>query len=226
MSLILEAIDLSKTFDGGETPIQALRNASLKLDVGDFVALMGPSGCGKSSLLHLCGAMDRPTSGRIVIEGRPLERLDDLGLTRLRRTRIGFVFQFFNLLPTLTVAENVALPLLLAGVSKSKAEADARRWIDRVGLTNRRGHYPQQLSGGEMQRTALARAVAHQPALLLADEPTGNLDSTNSQRVLELLRELNAETGVAVLLATHSAEIAAGAKQVLHMRDGVLENQC
>jgi len=226
MSLILEAIDLSKTFDGGETPIQALQNASLKLDVGDFVALMGPSGCGKSSLLHLCGAMDRPTSGRIVIEGRPLERLDDLGLTRLRRTRIGFVFQFFNLLPTLTVAENVALPLLLAGVSKSKAEADARRWIDRVGLTNRRGHYPQQLSGGEMQRTALARAVAHQPALLLADEPTGNLDSTNSQRVLELLRELNAETGVAVLLATHSAEIAAGAKQVLHMRDGVLENQC
>jgi putative ABC transport system ATP-binding protein len=225
MSLILEAIDLSKTFDGGETPIQALRSASLKLQVGDFIALMGPSGCGKSSLLHLCGAMDRPTSGRIAIEGTPLEGLDDLGLTRLRRTRIGFVFQFFNLLPTLTVAENVALPLLLAGVSKSKAEADATRWIDRVGLTSRRGHYPQQLSGGEMQRIALARAVAHQPALLLADEPTGNLDSTNSQRVLKLLRELNAETGVAVLLATHSAEIAAGAKRVLHMRDGVLENQ-
>src|SRR4030095_5499898 len=185
---------------------------------------MGPSGCGKSSLLHLCGAMDRPTSGRIVIEGRPLEGLDDLGLTRLGRTRIGVCFHFFNLLPTLTVAENVALPLFLAGVSKSKAEADARRWIDRVGLTSRRGHYPQQLSGGEMQRTALARAVAHQPALLLADEPTGNLDSTNSIRVLELLRELNDETGVAVLLATHSAEIAAGAKRVLQMRDGVLES--
>jgi putative ABC transport system ATP-binding protein len=135
------------------------------------------------------------------------------------------VFQFFNLLPTLTVAENVALPLLLAGVSKTKAEGEARRWIDRVGLASRRGHFPQQLSGGEMQRTALARAVAHQPALLLADEPTGNLDSTNSVRVLELLRELNDETGVAVLLATHSAEIAAGAKRVLPMRDGVLENQ-
>jgi putative ABC transport system ATP-binding protein len=135
------------------------------------------------------------------------------------------VFQFFNLLPTLTVAENVALPLLLAGVSKSKAEADASCWIDRVGLASRRGHYPQQLSGGEMQRTALARAVAHQPALLLADEPTGNLDSTNSLRVLSLLRELNDETGVAVLLATHSAEIAVGAKRVLHMRDGVLESQ-
>jgi putative ABC transport system ATP-binding protein len=223
-SLILEAINLNKTYDGGETPVQALRNANLKMERGDFVALMGPSGCGKSSLLHLCGAMDRPTSGRIVIEGMPLQGLDDLGLTRLRRTRIGFVFQFFNLLPTLTVAENVALPLLLAGVSKAKAEADARRWIDRVGLGSRRGHYPQQLSGGEMQRTALARAVAHQPALLLADEPTGNLDSTNSLRVLALLRELNAETGVAVLLATHSIEIAAGAKRVLQMRDGMLEN--
>jgi putative ABC transport system ATP-binding protein len=223
--LILEAIELSKTYDGGETPVQALRNANLKLERGDFVALMGPSGCGKSSLLHLCGAMDRPTSGRIAIEGTALEGLDDLGLTRLRRTRIGFVFQLFNLLPTLTVAENVALPLLLAGISKAKAEAEAIRWIDRVGLASRRGHYLQQLSGGEMQRTALARAVAHQPALLLADEPTGNLDSINSLRVLALLRELNDETGVAVLLATHSAEIAAGAKQVLHMRDGVLENQ-
>jgi len=223
--LILEAIDLSKTYEGGERPVQALRSANLKLERADFVALMGPSGCGKSSLLHLCGAMDRPTSGRIVIEGTPLQGLDDLGLTRLRRTRIGFVFQFFNLLPTLTVAENVALPLLLAGISKDKAEAEASRWIDRVGITSRRGHYPQQLSGGEMQRTALARAVAHQPALLLADEPTGNLDSSNSLRVLALLRELNTETGVAVLLATHSAEIAGGAKRVLQMRDGVLEGQ-
>ncbi len=153
--LILEAIELSKTYDGGETPVQALRSASLKLERGDFVALMGPSGCGKSSLLHLCGAMDRPTSGSIAIEGTPLQGLDDLGLTRLRRSRIGFVFQFFNLLPTLTVAENVALPLLLAGVSRAKAEAEANRWIDRVGLTSRRGHYPHQLSGGEMQRTAL-----------------------------------------------------------------------
>jgi putative ABC transport system ATP-binding protein len=223
--LILEAIELSKIYEGGETPVQALRTASLKLDRGDFVALMGPSGCGKSSLLHLCGAMDRPTSGSIAIEGTPLQGLDDLGLTRLRRSRIGFVFQFFNLLPTLTVAENVALPLLLAGVSRTKAEREAHRWIDRVGLTSRRGHFPHQLSGGEMQRTALARAVAHQPALVLADEPTGNLDSTNSVRVLELLRELNDETGAAVLLATHSADIASGAKRVLHMRDGVLEDQ-
>ena len=225
LELILEAVELSKTYDGGETPVQALRNANLKLDRGDFVALMGPSGCGKSSLLHLCGAMDRPTSGSVTIEGTPLQGLDDLGLTRLRRSRIGFVFQFFNLLPTLTVAENVALPLLLAGVSKGKAEGEASRWIDRVGLTSRRGHFPHQLSGGEMQRAGLARAVAHEPALVLADEPTGNLDSTNSVRVLELLRELNDETGVAVLLATHSVDIAAGAKRVLHMRDGILEKQ-
>jgi putative ABC transport system ATP-binding protein len=224
--LILEAIELSKTYDGGDTSVQALRNANLKLVHGDFVALMGPSGCGKSSLLHLCGAMDRPTSGSIKIEGIALRDLDDLGLTLLRRRRIGFVFQFFNLLPTLTVAENVALPLLLAGVSRTSAEDEARRWIDRVGLTSRRGHFPHQLSGGEMQRTALARAVAHQPALVLADEPTGNLDSTNSIRVMELLRELNDETGVAVLLATHSPDTATGAKRVLHMRDGVLEDQC
>lgn len=220
--MILEARDLSKTYDGSETPVHALRNASLSLEPGDFVALVGPSGCGKSSLLHLCGAMDRPTSGHIAIEGTPLNGLDDLRLTRLRRRRIGFVFQFFNLLPTLTVAENVALPLLLAGASPSKAEREANRWIERVALAGRRSHYPQQLSGGEMQRTALARAVVHQPALLLADEPTGNLDSTNSARVLDLLRELNKETGVSVLLATHSAEIAAGAKRVLQMRDGVL----
>ena len=223
--MILEAIELSKIYEGGETPVQALRNASLKLDRGDFVALMGPSGCGKSSLLHLCGAMDRPTSGTITIEGTPLQGLDDLGLTRLRRSRIGFVFQFFNLLPTLTVTENVALPLLLAGVSRTKAEREANRWIDRVGLTNRRRHFPHQLSGGEMQRTGLARAVAHQPVLVLADEPTGNLDSTNSVQVLELLRELNDETGAAVLLATHSVDIASRAKRVLHMRDGVLEHQ-
>ncbi|HEX2522572.1 MAG TPA: ATP-binding cassette domain-containing protein, partial [Terriglobia bacterium] len=153
--MILEAIELSKIYEGGETPVQALRNASLKLDRGDFVAVMGPSGCGKSSLLHLCGAMDLPTSGSIAIEGTPLQGLDDLGLTRLRRTRIGFVFQFFNLLPTLTVAENVALPLLFAGISRTKAEHEALRWIDRVGLASRRRHFPHQLSGGEMQRTAL-----------------------------------------------------------------------
>jgi putative ABC transport system ATP-binding protein len=167
--------------------------------------------------------MDRPSSGTITFEGEALERLNDDQLTRLRRERIGFVFQFFNLLPTLTVAENVALPLLLAGVRSQEADAAAEKWIARFGLVARRGHYPQQLSGGEMQRAAIARAVVHRPALLIADEPTGNLDSANGARVLELLLGLNSEIGATVLLATHSQEIAAGAKRVIHMRDGMLE---
>ena len=222
-SKILEAQDLRRVYSGGEASVEALRNVSLQLESGDFVAIVGPSGCGKSSLLHLCGAMDRPSSGTIMFEDEALEQLDDDRLTRLRRERIGFVFQFFNLLPTLTVAENVALPLLLAGTRSQQAEAAADKWIARFGLAARRGHYPQQLSGGEMQRTAIARAVVHRPALLIADEPTGNLDSANGARVLELLRELNNEIRTTVLLATHSQEIAAGAKRVIHMKDGMLE---
>jgi putative ABC transport system ATP-binding protein len=220
---ILEAQDLRRVYSDGETSVEALRNVNLQLDRGDFVAIVGPSGCGKSSLLHLCGAMDRPSSGTIMFEDEALERLDDDRLTRLRRERIGFVFQFFNLLPTLTVAENVALPLLLAGTRSQQAEAAADKWITRFGLGARRGHYPQQLSGGERQRAAIARAVVHRPALLIADEPTGNLDSANGVRVLELLRDLNNEIRTTVLLATHSPEIAAGAKRVIHMKDGMLE---
>jgi putative ABC transport system ATP-binding protein len=222
-TIILKAQDLRRVYSDGEAPVEALRSVSLQLESGDFVAIVGPSGCGKSSLLHLCGAMDRPSSGTITFEGEALERLNDDQLTRLRRERIGFVFQFFNLLPTLTVAENVALPLLLAGIRSQEADAAAEKWIARFGLVPRRGHYPQQLSGGEMQRAAIARAVVHRPALLIADEPTGNLDSANGARVLELLLGLNSEIGATVLLATHSPEIAAGAKRVIHMRDGMLE---
>jgi putative ABC transport system ATP-binding protein len=220
---ILEAQDLRRVYSDGGASVEALRKVNLQLDSGDFVAIVGPSGCGKSSLLHLCGAMDRPSSGTIMFEDEALEQLDDDRLTRLRRERIGFVFQFFNLLPTLTVAENVALPLLLAGTRSQQAEAAADKWIARFGLSARSGHYPQQLSGGEMQRAAIARAVVHRPSLLIADEPTGNLDSANGARVLELLRELNNEIRTTVLLATHSQEIAAGAKRVIHMKDGMLE---
>jgi putative ABC transport system ATP-binding protein len=220
---ILEAQDLRRVYSDGGASVEALRKVNLQLDSGDFVAIVGPSGCGKSSLLHLCGAMDRPSSGTIMFEDEALEQLDDDRLTRLRRERIGFVFQFFNLLPTLTVAENVALPLLLAGTRSQQAEAAADKWIARFELSARSGHYPQQLSGGEMQRAAIARAVVHRPSLLIADEPTGNLDSANGARVLELLRELNNEIRTTVLLATHSQEIAAGAKRVIHMKDGMLE---
>ena len=221
--MLLNATDLTKTYQGGEAPVPALRGVSVSVKAGEFVALAGPSGCGKSTLLHLCGAMDRPTSGEVTFEGRALRALGDDELTRVRRSRIGFVFQFFNLLPTLTVAENIALPLLLGGASASSAHTQARALADRVGVGHRAGHYPQQLSGGEMQRVAIARAVVHRPALLVADEPTGNLDSKNGERVLALLHELNRDLGIGVLLATHDAGVAASAHRTIHMRDGVIE---
>jgi ABC-type lipoprotein export system ATPase subunit len=220
---VLVVDGVRKTYGGGEAPVEAVRGVSLTLERGDFVALMGPSGCGKSTLLHLCGAMDRPTEGRVIVDGRSLAELDDDRLTHLRRERIGFVFQFFNLLPTLTVLENVSLPLLLAGRPAKQADASSLALLERVGLGPRASHFPPQLSGGEMQRAAIARSVVHEPALLVADEPTGSLDSENGARVLELLGELNREIGVAILLATHSVETAAAAGRVLHMRDGRIE---
>jgi putative ABC transport system ATP-binding protein len=192
----------------------------MSVDAGDFVAFMGPSGCGKSTLLHLCGAMDRPSAGRLILNGRELATLGDDALTRVRREEVGFVFQFFNLLPTLTIADNIALPCLLAGVHGDEADQRARALAERVGITQRLTHYPQQVSGGEMQRAAIARALVHRPSLLIADEPTGNLDSDNGERVLALLGELNREMGVTVLLATHAADVAAAAARVIRMRDG------
>ena len=217
---LLAAANLQKTYVTGDARVHALAGVSFDVDAGDFVALMGPSGCGKSTLLHLCGAMDRPTSGSLSLNGRDLSAMADDELTRVRREQVGFVFQFFNLLPTLTVGDNIALPCLLAGVSGSEADARARALAERVGIAHRLAHYPQQISGGEMQRAAIARALIHKPALLVADEPTGNLDSENGAKVLALIRELNAEMGITILLATHSAEIAAAAARVLRMKDG------
>ncbi len=220
---MLTAEALTKTFLGGESPVSALRGVSFTVSAGECVALMGPSGCGKSTLLHLCGAMDRPTGGRLLFDGRDLAALDDEALTLVRRDRVGFVFQFFNLLPTLTLGDNIMLPALLSGSSARDALARARALAGRVGILNRLGHYPQQVSGGEMQRAAIARALVHQPALLIADEPTGNLDSANGAAVLSLLLELNREMGVTMLLATHAAEVAAAAHRTMRMRDGLLE---
>jgi putative ABC transport system ATP-binding protein len=231
---LLAADALEKTYTGGAAPVTALRGVSLVLEPGDFVALMGPSGCGKSTLLHLCGAMDRPSAGRLAIdrpsggrlsiEGRDLGGLDDDALTRLRRDRIGFVFQFFNLLPTLTIGDNIALPCLLGGMAVRDAEARAAALADRVGIGHRLAHYPQQVSGGEAQRAAIARALVHQPALLVADEPTGNLDSVNGANVLALLSDLNRDLGITILLATHAADVAAAATRTLRMRDGQLDD--
>jgi putative ABC transport system ATP-binding protein len=221
--LILQALSLRKTYWGGEAPVEALRGVNLELDSGEFVAVMGPSGCGKSTLLHICGAMDRPTEGRLQIEGISIEGLSDDGLTHLRRTRLGFVFQFFSLLPSLNVLENVSLPLYLAGLPSLEVGRRAQQLLRRVGLGHRMAHYPQQLSGGELQRCAIARAIVHSPALLIADEPTGNLDSESGAVILALLSELNLETGVTILLATHSSEIASAANRVVRMRDGKIE---
>ena len=220
---IIVADALEKTYAEGAAPVAALRGVSLSLEPGDFVALTGPSGCGKSTLLHLCGAMDRPSKGRLTIEGQDIAALDDDALTRLRRDRIGFVFQFFNLLPTLTIGDNIALPCLLAGMPARQAEAKAQALATRVGIGHRLGHYPQRVSGGEAQRAAIARALVHSPALLIADEPTGNLDSANGATVLALLAELNRDLGVTMLLATHAADVAAAAHRTIRLRDGRLE---
>lgn len=221
---LLAAANLQKTYVTGDARVNALAGVSFDIEPGDFVALMGPSGCGKSTLLHLCGAMDRPTSGSITLNtgGHPrdLSSMEDDELTRVRREQVGFVFQFFNLLPTLTIGDNIALPCLLAGINGDEADARAKALAERVGIAHRLSHYPQQISGGEMQRAAIARALVHRPALLVADEPTGNLDSENGAKVLSLIRELNAELGVTILLATHSAEIAAAAARVMRMKDG------
>jgi len=217
---MLTVTTVTKRYSGQD--VDAVAGVSFVAAAGEFVALMGPSGCGKSTLLHLCGAMDRPDHGEILLDTTNLARLDDDELTRVRRDRIGFVFQFFNLLPTLTLVENVALPLLLAGTSPADATRRARALGDRVGLSARLDAYPAQVSGGEMQRAAIARAIVHGPSVLIADEPTGNLDSGNGARVLALLVELNAALGVTILLATHAPDIAAAAHRTLHMRDGQL----
>ena len=217
---LLAAENLQKIYDTGEARVTALAGVSFTIERGAFVALMGPSGCGKSTLLHLCGAMDRPTSGTIRLGDRDLAAMGYDQLTRVRRQQVGFVFQFFNLLPTLTVGDNIALPCLLAGVKPAEAEARARALAERVGITHRLHHYPQQISGGEMQRAAIARALIHQPLLVVADEPTGNLDSENGANVLALLKGLNTEMGVTILLATHAADVAAAARRIVKMRDG------
>jgi ABC-type lipoprotein export system ATPase subunit len=219
---ILVVDSVEKIYDGGLRPVAALKGVSFEAAAGDFIALMGPSGCGKSTLLHLVGGMDFPSRGFVLLDGVALNELGEEALARVRRTKIGFVFQFFNLLPTLTVAENVALPLLLDGASVDKSRDRVNALLDRVGLAARATHFPAQLSGGEMQRAAIVRAIIAEPKLVLADEPTGNLDTENGTQVIRLLADLNRELGVTVLLATHSDEAAGYASRTIRMRDGLI----
>lgn len=218
----LELRQVTKTYQNGGQPVEVLRGISLALDPGTITALVGRSGCGKTTLLNLAGAMDFPTSGEVRIEGRATSALSEPELTGLRRRQVGFVFQFFQLLPTLTVIENVELPLLLAGASGARKAARER--LGWVGLEEKAESMPYQLSGGQMQRVAMARALVHSPALLLADEPTGNLDTASGDQVLDLLRDSAARFGTTVLLATHSAEAAAIAGSRVHLRDGRIES--
>ena len=218
----LELRRVCKTYGNGGQPVEVLHNISLELAPGTVTALLGRSGCGKTTVLNLAGAMDFPTSGEVLIDGRSTGSLSDSELTALRRKRVGFVFQFFQLLPTLTVLENVELPLLLAGAKRTRDKAmDRLGW---VGLEDKAGSMPYQLSGGQMQRVAIARALIHSPDLLLADEPTGNLDTASGDQVLALLQESAGKFGATVLLATHSTEAAAIAGTRVHLRDGRIES--
>jgi putative ABC transport system ATP-binding protein len=216
----LETRELTKVYGAGETAVRALDGVTLDIGGGQMVAIMGPSGSGKSTLLHLLGALDTPTSGEILLAGEPYGELDDGGLTRLRRDRIGFVFQFFNLLPALSAEENVLLPGLIAGRRDDGTRERARSLLERVGLAARREHRPAELSGGEQQRVSIARALLTRPQIVLADEPTGNLDSRSSREVLELLRELNAVDGQTLVIVTHDPAAAAIAGRVVFLRDG------
>jgi len=219
---ILSLQNVSKEYSTDGQPVRALDGVSLDVEAGQFVALVGRSGCGKSTLLNLAGAMDFPTSGSVLLDGVATSSLKDAELTKLRREKVGFIFQSFQLLNTLTVLGNVELPLLLAGRTNARDSARERlRWVELDGLGER---YPHQLSGGQMQRVGIARALIHGPKLLLADEPTGNLDSTTGNVILELLRKLSREQNTATVMATHSAEAAALADVVVHLRDGKIEN--
>lgn len=219
---LITATQLVKTYAEGATAVRALAGVSLTLNEGDFVAVMGPSGCGKSTLLHLLGGLDRPDSGTVKLGNDELTTLDDEGLTLVRRRRIGFVFQSFNLVPVMSAVENVALPLTLDGVSSSIAEGKAKVWLERLGLKDRVNHLPDQLSGGQQQRVAIARALVTEPVLLLADEPTGNLDSKSADDIARLLRSLSDEHRRTVLMVTHDPRIAASARRLVFLKDGVI----
>jgi putative ABC transport system ATP-binding protein len=217
---VVEAADVTRRYGEGDTAVDALRGVSLSVESGELVAVMGPSGSGKSTLMHILAGLDKPTSGGVTIAGEEITRLDDSDLTRLRRRHIGFVFQFFNLLPMLTAEENVTLPLSIAG-TKPKQE-----WLDdllaSMGLTDRRTHRPSELSGGQQQRVALARALVSRPTILFADEPTGNLDSKTSSEILDLLRRSVDSYGQTTVMVTHEPRAAAIADRVLFLADGLI----
>ncbi len=213
---------MSRYYTGGSGPVHAVENVTAEIGTGEFVALSGPSGCGKTTLLHLLAGIDRPDTGEVVVDGMNVAKASERELNEFRRRRLGIVFQFFNLLPTMTVHENVSFPMLLVGKPSAEADIRAKELIERVGLTMRASHFPHQLSGGEQQRAAIARALMNRPALLLADEPTGNLDSAASASVLEIFDEIARDKLTTLIIVTHSEDVARRAARHLAMRDGRL----
>jgi len=222
---MLELREVSKSYGQGSAEVQALREVSLSAQEGAMVAVMGPSGSGKSTLLTIAGTLEEPTSGEVLLAGQPVGKLSRNAKARLRRRVIGYVFQDFNLLPGLTAAENVSLPLELDGLSARKARVAGLRALDRLGLGERAGHYPDQLSGGERQRVAIARAMVGERRLLLADEPSGALDSVNAQAVMRLLHEACKDAGMTAVVVTHDAQLASWADRVVFLRDGRITDQ-
>lgn len=218
--MIIKALELTKTYGGEESTIKALDAASVAVQEGEFVAVMGPSGSGKSTLLHLMGGLDRPTSGRVVLGGADITVLNEDELALVRRERIGFIFQAYNLVQVLTAKENVGLPLLLDGRKNAEIEERASRAIGLVGLGSRRDNRPSQLSGGEQQRVAIARALVNNPQIILADEPTGNLDSLTAEEIMALLKRLQKENGQTIVMVTHDSKMAAYAERIIFLKDG------
>jgi putative ABC transport system ATP-binding protein len=221
LTTIVEAINLKKTYLLGKVPVNALRGVNLKVESGDFLAILGPSGSGKSTLLNLIGALDKPTEGKLLIEGVDVSTLNDNQLTDLRR-RVGFVFQFFNLVPRFTARENIELSMSIADVSKPERRKRAEGLLETVGLKERMNHKPAELSGGEQQRVAIARALANNPRFLLMDEPTGNIDSKTADEIMGLVKGLNEEKGVTAIMVTHDQRLATRSKKTVLMLDGLI----
>jgi putative ABC transport system ATP-binding protein len=218
---VVETIKLKKTYVLGEVPVNALRGVNLKVEKGDFLAILGPSGSGKSTLLNMIGALDKPTDGKVFIEGVDVSTLNDNSLADLRR-RIGFVFQFFNLIPRLTARGNVELTMAIPGLGKEERRKRAEELLETVGLKGRVNHKPAELSGGERQRVAIARALAYNPKFLLMDEPTGNIDSKTADEIIGLVKRLNEEKGVTVIVVTHDQNVASQTKRTVQMLDGLI----
>lgn len=218
---VVETADLKKTYMLGKVPVDALRGVNLKVERGDFLAILGPSGSGKSTLLNMIGALDKPSEGKVFIEGVDVSKLNDNQLADLRRN-VGFVFQFFNLIPRLNARGNVELPMAIPGLNRTERRKRAEELLETVGLKERMGHKPAELSGGERQRVAIARALANNPKFLLMDEPTGNIDSKTAKEIIQLVKRLNEEKGVTIIMITHDQQLATQAKRIVKMLDGTI----